>query len=84
MATFVVCLQCGKVQEIDIVDQLPKGWRRSQADLFCSYCADTSVLDGAAASDVLDEEVIYPPATSAADTLDEGYCEICGGPCQGH
>ena len=82
MATFVVCLRCGKTQEITVVDQLPKDWQRSHADLYCPHCADTNVLDDGVASDVLDEEVISDDASD--DTLDEGYCEVCGGPCQGH
>jgi len=85
MATFVVCLQCGKVHETEDADQLPKGWQRSLADLFCSHCADTNVLD-AGAGDVLDEEVIYPSTATerSDDTLDESFCEVCDGPCQGH
>ena len=83
MATFVVCLRCGKVHEIPVADQLPKGWQRSHGDLYCSHCADTDVLDAGAANDVIDEEVIYP----GDDTLDESFeeaCEVCHGPCQGH
>ena len=84
MATFVVCLRCSKVQEIAVVDQLPKGWQRSHSDLCCSCCADTNVIEGDAASDVIDEEVIYPSAATSEDTFNEGYCEDCRGPCQGH
>ena len=80
MATFLVCLRCGKVHETDSSDQLPKGWQRSLADLFCAHCAE----DGAA-GDVLAEEVIYPStATDRSDTIDESLCVVCNGPCQGH
>lgn len=81
MATFVVCSKCGRVQETAVIDQIPKDWQRSIADLYCSHCADTSVLDVGAASDVIEEEVIYP---SGDEDLDEGLCEVCKGPCQGH
>jgi hypothetical protein len=84
MATFVVCLRCGKAHETDGIDQLPKGWQRSHANLFCSNCADTHVLDIEEAGDVLDEEVIYPSDDLVEDTFDDGYCESCSGPCQGH
>jgi hypothetical protein len=86
MATFVVCSKCGRVQEIGEADQLPEGWQRSLASLFCLHCTDTDVLSVEAAGDVLAEEVIYPPAPAPEDTLDEieGFCEICSGPCQGH
>lgn len=85
MATFVVCTRCGKTQEIAEFDQLPENWQRSHADLVCPHCTTTDVLDGAATSDVLDEEVIYPSSdTATEDTFDEGYCEVCNGPCQGH
>ena len=77
MATFVVCTRCGKVQEIAGIDQLPDNWLRASDDLLCPRCT--------AGGDVLDEEVIYPPGDhSINDTFDEGYCENCGGPCQGH
>jgi hypothetical protein len=75
MATFVVCLKCGNVHETTGADQLPKGWQRSHADLYCANCADTSVLDVGAAGNVLVEQVI---------SIDEDYCEVCKGPCQGH
>jgi hypothetical protein len=80
-ATFVVCLRCGKVHETTAADHLPKDWQRSHGDLYCSHCADTSVLEAGTASDILDEEVIYPSRDSVED---EGYCEVCNGPCQGH
>ena len=83
MATFVVCSRCGNVQETTVIDQLPEGWQRSLTDLFCPRCADMNVLG--TSGDVLDEEVICPSGAAAADdTLDEGFCEICTGPCQGH
>lgn len=82
MATFVVCTRCGKVLEVDVADQLPEGWRRSLADLVCPHC---SVTKDDVFGDVLEEEVIYPPGDRVIDdTFDEGYCEICDGPCQGH
>lgn len=77
MATFVVCTRCGRVQEIAGIDQLPNNWLRSSDDLLCPRCT--------AGGDVLDEEVIYPSGDlSIDDTFDEGYCETCDGPCQGH
>ena len=82
-ASFVVCLRCGKVHEIAIADQLPRGWERSHGDLLCPHCADTVLVVGAASS-VLDEEVIYPARGAADDTLDEDHCDICDGSCQGH
>jgi hypothetical protein len=84
MATFVVCSRCGNVQETAVLDQLPEGWRRSLADLFCPHCGDTGVREADAASDVLEEEVVYPAGSAPEDTLDEGFCEVCAGPCQGH
>jgi hypothetical protein len=85
MATFVVCSRCGKVQEIAILDQLPKGWQRSLTELYCAHCADTDVLSVGSSSDIIDEEVIYPTDGAAVDdTLDEGFCEVCTGPCRGH
>ena len=83
-ATFVVCLRCGKVHEIAVADQLPKGWQRSHGDLYCPHCVDTDVLGSDAAEVILDEEVIYPSRGTADDTLDEDHCEVCDGPCQGH
>ncbi len=84
MATFVVCSRCGDVQEIPGLDQLPEGWQRSH-DLLCPHCAIPRVPDFDTGGDVLDEEVIYPAEHDAPDdTLDEGFCEICHGPCQGH
>lgn len=86
MATFVVCTRCSKTREISAPDELPKGWKRIGNELRCASCTDT---DTEAESDVLDEEVIYPSTQtpideSFEDTLDEGYCEVCDGPCQGH
>ena len=77
MATFVVCLQCGKVRETAAADQLPKGWQRSHANLFCSHCADTNVLSAEAAGEILNEaageilneDVIHPP--EAAGEIEE-------------
>ena len=84
MATFVVCMRCGKVQEIHGPDQLPKGW---SADLLCPRCADEA--EDEPAINVIEEEVIYPrPANEAEeafeDTLDDGFCAACLGYCQGH
>lgn len=89
MATFVVCTRCGKTKEIPVADQFPKGWKQAGGELRCSSCADTDVLDPDAASDVLDEEVIYPgrDVDTVDETFDEDHyeaCEICRGPCQGH
>lgn len=85
MATFVVCLRCGNVQETAVLDQLPEGWRRSIASLYCPHCANTEEREAPIAGDVLEEEVIYPTGgISSDDTLDEGFCEVCTGPCQGH
>lgn len=80
-ATFVVCSKCGKVKETKGIDQIPKGWQRSEPNLYCTNCADTDVLDVGTVGDVLEEEVTYP----AEDTLDEdeGYCEVGDGPCKG-
>lgn len=82
MATFVVCTRCGRVQEITGIDQLPDQWRRSPDDLLCPRCC-SSKPDGTL-EDVLEEEVIYPSGRGPDDTLDEAFCEVCAGPCQGH
>ena len=84
MASFVVCARCGKVHETTGPDQLPKGW---SADLLCPRCADEA--EDEPAIDAIEEEVIYPrPADLAGegfeDTFDEGFCDDCEGPCQGH
>lgn len=81
MATFIVCTRCGKTQEVDTVDPLPRAWQQTPAGLLCPRCADAD--EDEAVGDVLDEEVIYP-SDGTDDTLDEGYCEVCDGPCQGH
>lgn len=82
MATFVVCTRCGRVQEITGIDQLPDHWRRSPEDLLCPRCC-SSKFDGVL-RDVLEEEVIYPSGRGVDATLDEAFCEVCAGPCQGH
>jgi len=84
MATFVVCTSCGQTREIAAADEIPKGWRRTPAAIFCPRCSDAN--EDEAVGDVLDEEVIYPPHDTVDETLDEGdgYCEVCRGPCQGH
>jgi len=82
MATFVVCVRCGKVHETTGPDQLPKGW---SADLLCPRCADDA--EDEPAVNVIEEEIIYPPrAVNEAfdDTADKDLCEVCDGPCQGH
>jgi len=87
MATPVKCRKCGRTEESDGVDQLPESWKQTTAGIFCSNCADTEVLDVEEASVILDEEVIYPESNGSVNgtsTLDEGYCEVCRGPCQGH
>lgn len=93
MATFVVCVQCGKVNETAAADPLPKGWQRSHTHFFCSHCADTSLIEADTAGDILEEEVTYPSDSGEVhrtrtdhpdDTRDEGFCEVCAGPCQGH
>lgn len=81
MATFVVCTRCGKVCETSAPNQVPKGWRQTDTHMLCPGCADAN--EDEAVGDVLEEEVIYPPG-GVEDTLDEGYCEVCNGPCQGH
>lgn len=83
MATFLVCLQCGRVREVDVADQLPDGWQRSDNALFCGRCAGTH---GGTASDVDDDEVVSPAGDVAGteDTLEERLCEVCSGPCRGH
>ncbi len=79
MTTWVVCSRCGKVQEIAVTEQLPDGWRRLGDDLRCPSCVD--VNEDEANGDLgLSEEVI----SLDPDALDEGHCEVCGGPCQGH
>jgi len=78
MATFVVCMSCGKVYETAGPDQLPDRWRRTDAGLLCPGCSADEPVD-----DVLEEEVIYL-SPNDIDTLDEGYCDVCRGPCQGH
>lgn len=82
MATFVVCSRCGNVSETEVLDQLPEGWQRSLADLFCPHCSVAK--EDETVGDVLEEEVIYPHPGD--DTLDENFeeCEVCHGPCQGH
>jgi DNA-directed RNA polymerase subunit RPC12/RpoP len=80
MATFVVCSRCSKTLEIAGIDQLPEKWQRAGSALLCPRCASAGEVEEI--GDVLDEEVIYPSA--ADDTLDEDFCEICTGPCQGH
>jgi hypothetical protein len=88
MATFVVCSKCGGVQETAVTNQIPKGWQRSHADLYCPHCSETSTSGVDVASDILEEEVIYPSdggdASGTEDTIDESYCEVCDGPCRGH
>ena len=81
MATFVVCTQCGRVQETIGIDQLPDPWRQASDELLCPHCCSSK--DGAL-EDVLAEEVIYLAGSVPDDTLDEGFCEVCAGPCQGH
>ena len=81
MATFVVCTRCGRVQESIGIDQLPDRWRRSLDDLLCPRCSSTT-HDGEL-GEILDEELILP-GDARADTLDEGFCEVCAGPCHGH
>jgi hypothetical protein len=86
MATFVVCTRCGKVQEIDAIDQLPESWKRTPDDLVCSNCCPEKAE--VPFEDVLDEEVLYPPNSDRTidETFDEDdtFCEVCTGPCQGH
>ena len=85
-ATFVLCSSCGKVHEVEGIDQLPTSWRRTHADLFCPHCMETPVPPDDHGGDVVAEEVIF--SARAADTLDEVFneedCEICGGTCRGH
>jgi len=84
MATFVVCTQCGQIQEITGIDQIPHDWRGTSDDLRCARCFANKHVS---AEDVLDEEVIYPSGTKADavdDIFNEDSCEVCSGPCQGH
>lgn len=83
MATFVVCTRCGKVCETAGPDQIPKRWKAADTRLLCPSCADAAAEDEAV-GDVLEEEIIYPPSQQLDDTLDEGFCDVCDGPCQGH
>ena len=74
MATFVVCTRCGMTQEIAALDQLPKLWQRSGSMTMCPRCATRHEAAGraeVAASDILDEEVIYP--RPGDDTLDDDF-----------
>lgn len=89
MATFVVCTRCGKTLEVAAIDAVPTDWRRTITELLCPRCTDEGDEgEDGLISDVLDEEVIYPPdggeIDDVEDTFDEGYCEVCDGPCQGH
>jgi hypothetical protein len=84
MATFLVCSRCGAVQETAILDQIPEDWQRSIADLYCPHCTRAEVTATEEIDDVLEEEVLYPPGPAVDDTFDEGYCDVCRGPCQGH
>ena len=78
----VVCARCAALQ--DSTDGgIPKSWRQHGDGFLCPRCAGRA--DESLDSDVLDEEIIYPPEDM--DTLDEGvedFCEVCTGPCQGH
>lgn len=80
MATFVICTRCGRTEEVTAIDEVPLDWHRTLAELICARCTgkDEDV------NDVIDEEVIYPSSGEIQDTFDEGYCEVCDGPCQGH
>jgi hypothetical protein len=80
MVTFVVCTRCGKVCETTAPDQIPKRWKTADKSLLCPSCADPDEAVG----DILDEEVIYPSSDTLDEAFDEGFCEVCGGPCQGH
>lgn len=73
MATFVVCTRCGMTQEIAVVDQLPKLWRKSEAGLRCPRCSAKNEREGEAFGDIIEEEVIYPQPGD--DTLDEDFEE---------
>ena len=86
MSTSVVCARCATLQESDS-EEAPKGWRQVQDGYLCPRCC--AIADEEVIGDVLDEEVIYPSSAAdadanAADTIDDFYCEICDGPCQGH
>jgi len=89
MSTSVVCERCATLQE-SAAGAPPKGWRQVQDGYLCPRCCAIAGEDGvgAADADVLDEEVIYPSVDVAVDdigdTIDEFYCEVCNGPCQGH
>lgn len=84
MATFVVCSRCGNVQETKVLDQVPEDWRRSLASLYCPHCTEMRPSAFEADGDVLDEQVIVPPADSSDIDESFGDCETCRGPCQGH
>jgi hypothetical protein len=83
MATSVVCARCATLQES--ANELPRGWQQAQDGYLCPRCSALAEGDalGDVLEDVLEEEVIYPDEI-ADDTLDEVYCEVCRGPCQGH
>ena len=60
----------------------PKGWCQTRDGYLCPRCC---AMDVDVAGDVLEEEVIYPAVdVDVDDTLDDLYCEVCNGPCQGH
>ena len=79
-ATWVVCTQCGKVQEITLDGQVPADWLQIDDALLCPACTKPN------ASDVLAEEVTVADPTTDLPVEDwnEGYCEVCKGPCRGH
>lgn len=82
MSMSVVCAHCIMLQE-SASGELPKGWRQTQDGYLCSRCCAIAGEDGAN-SDVLEEELIYPLPEEVDDTVDDFYCEVCCGPCQGH
>jgi DNA-directed RNA polymerase subunit M/transcription elongation factor TFIIS len=80
MATFVVCTGCGKTVEIEGLGELPEAWKRSDGTLQCPSCSLEEP-----ASDVLEEEVVYPASDPEFDDSFGGdFCEICSGSCRGH
>jgi len=90
MSTFVVCTRCGTTQEISGPDRLPKLWRQTEIGLLCPRHAAMSTGD--VASDVIDEEILYPSNGLDDTTLNlteefkafSDACEVCKGPCRGH
>jgi hypothetical protein len=86
MHTWITCTKCGKVQEVVVSGQTPKGWREDADKIWCPECTDAN--EDEATGDILDEEIIYPSSSSREfDTSDEdvdGFCTVCKGPCQGH